>query len=75
MPTIYVFFSKIRKIMCTPVIPSFTIYKWGLMGPKLYKRVFVMTKYMYFVLRPGDAKSTAEIPYQHSQAGQSLSRA
>ena len=36
------FFSKIRKIMYTPVNPSFTIWKWGLRGSKLYRRVFVM---------------------------------
>ena len=28
--------------MCTPVSPSFTIYKWGLVGSKLYKHVFVL---------------------------------
>ena len=36
------FYSKIRKIMYTPVNPSFTIFKWGLRGSKLYRRVFVM---------------------------------
>ena len=36
------FSSKMRKIMYTPVNPSFTIKKWGLMGSKLYRRVFVM---------------------------------
>ena len=29
--------------MYTPVNPSFTIYKWGLRGSKLYRRVFVMS--------------------------------
>ena len=28
--------------MYTPINPSFTIYKWGLRGSKLYRRVFVM---------------------------------
>ena len=28
--------------MYTPVNPSFTIYKWGLRGSKLHRRVFVM---------------------------------
>ena len=28
--------------MYTPVNPSFTIYKWGLRGSKLYRYVFVM---------------------------------
>ena len=36
------FFSKIRKIMYTPVNHSFTIWKWGLRGSKLYRRIFVM---------------------------------
>ena len=37
------FFSKIRKIMYTPVNSSFTIYiKWGLRGSKLYRYVFLM---------------------------------
>ena len=35
-------FSKIRKIISTPVNPSFTIKKRGLRGSKLYRRVFVM---------------------------------
>ena len=37
------FFSKIRKIMYTPVNPSFTIFKWGLRGSKLYRCVFMMS--------------------------------
>ena len=36
------FFSKIRKIIYTPVNPSFAIKKWGLRGSKLYRYVFVM---------------------------------
>ena len=36
------FRAEIRKIMYTPVNPSFTILKWGLMGSKLYRHVFVM---------------------------------
>ena len=36
------FWAVIRKIMYTPVNPSFIIWKWGLMGSKLYRRVFVM---------------------------------
>ena len=36
------FFRKIRKIMYTPVNPSFTVQKWSLKGSKLYRRVFVM---------------------------------
>ena len=35
--------SKNKKIMYTPVNPSFTIQKWGLRGSKLYRHVFVMT--------------------------------
>ena len=37
-----VIFSKIRKLMYTPVNPSFTISKWGLRESKLYRHVFVM---------------------------------
>ena len=37
------FWAEIRKIMYTPVNPSFTIEKWGLRGSKLYRHVFVMT--------------------------------
>ena len=29
--------------MYTPVNTSFTIYKWGLRGPKLYRYVFLMS--------------------------------
>ena len=36
------FLAEIRKIMYTPVNPSFTIQKRGLMGSKLYRYVFVM---------------------------------
>ena len=38
-------FSKLRKIMYTPVNPSFTVLKWGLRGSKLYRRVFAMYVY------------------------------
>ena len=34
--------SRNKKIMYTPVKPSFTIYKWGLRGSKLYRHVFMM---------------------------------
>ena len=37
------FWAKIRKIIYTPLNPSFTIWKWGLRGLKLYRYVFVMT--------------------------------
>ena len=40
----FMFLSKIRKIMYTPVNPSFTIQKWGLRGSKLYSHVFVMQR-------------------------------
>ena len=36
------FLAEIRKIMHTPVNPSFTILKWGLRESKLYRYVFVM---------------------------------
>ena len=36
------FWAEIRKIMYNPVNPSFTIQKWGLRGPKLYRHVFVI---------------------------------
>ena len=36
--------AEIRKIMYTPVNPSFTILKWALRGSKLYRYVFVMVK-------------------------------
>ena len=41
------FLGRNKKIMYTPVNPSFTIKKWGgggggLRGSKLYRRVFVM---------------------------------
>ena len=38
------FFSKIRKIMYTPVNPVL-LYKRGLRVSKLYRRVFVMFSY------------------------------
>ena len=36
--------------MSTPVNPSFTIYKWGLRGSKLYRYVFVMEGSIYHML-------------------------
>ena len=36
------FSAEIRKIICTPLNPSFTILKLGSRGSKLYRRVFVM---------------------------------
>ena len=36
------FWAEIRKIMYTPLNPSFIIWKWGLRGSKLYRHVFVM---------------------------------
>ena len=36
------FLSRNKKIMYTPVNPSFIIQKWGLRGSKLYRHVFVM---------------------------------
>ena len=38
------FWAETRKIKYTPVNPSFTTYKWGLRGSKLYRRVFVMQR-------------------------------
>ena len=36
------FWAEIRKLMYTPVNPSFSIEKWGLRGSKLYRHAFVM---------------------------------
>ena len=36
------FKSKNKKIMYTPVNPSFTIYKWGVRGSSLHGHVFVI---------------------------------
>ena len=36
------FWAEIQKIMYTSANPSFTIWKWGLRGSKLYRHVFVM---------------------------------
>ena len=36
------FWAEIRKIMYTPVNPSFTMKRWGLRVSKLYRHVFVM---------------------------------
>ena len=41
------FWLEIRKIMHTPVNPTFTIWKWGLRGSELYRYVFVMNRYFY----------------------------
>ena len=38
----FMFWAEIRKIMYTPVNPSFTIWKWGLRRSNLYRYVFVM---------------------------------
>ena len=36
------FWAEIRKIIYTPVNPSFTMWKWGLRGSNFYRHVFVM---------------------------------
>ena len=36
------FLNRNKKIMYTPVNSSFTIWKWGLRGSKLYRYVFAM---------------------------------
>ena len=36
------FWSKNKKIMYTPVNPSFTIYKWEVRGSSFHGHVFVM---------------------------------
>ena len=36
------FWVEIRKIIYTPVNPSFTVWKWGLRGSKLYRHAFMM---------------------------------
>ena len=38
------FWAEIRKLMYTPVNPSFTIQKWGLRGSTLYRYVFLMER-------------------------------
>ena len=38
----FMFLAEIRKIMYTPINPSFAIQKWGSRGSKLYRHVFVM---------------------------------
>ena len=43
------FWAEIRKIMYTPVNPSFTIQKWGFRGSKLYRRVFVMKSFLPYI--------------------------
>ena len=47
------FCAEIRKILYTPVNPSFTVKKWGLRGSKLHRRVFVMCR-----MSRGDTKPT-----------------
>ena len=37
------FLSRNKKIIYTPVNPSFTILKWGLRESTLYRHVFVIT--------------------------------
>ena len=39
------FWTEIRKLMYTPVNPSFTVSQWGLRGSKLYRHVSVMIVY------------------------------
>ena len=41
------FQSKNKKIMDTPVNPSFTIYKWGVRGSSLHGHVFMMISFNY----------------------------
>ena len=41
------FWAVIRKIIYTPVNTTFTIWKWGLKGSKLYRYVFVMKTGVY----------------------------
>ena len=51
------FWAEIRKIMYTPVNPSFTIYKWCLRGSKLYRHVFVMSLCWINIVFSGDPVS------------------
>ena len=44
------FWADIRKIMFTPVNPTFAIKKWGLRGSNLYRYVFVMFVTLLFFL-------------------------
>ena len=44
------FWAKIRKLMYTPVNPSFTIKKLDLRGSTLYRHVFVMDYYLLIKL-------------------------
>ena len=44
-------FSSKNKKMYSPVNPSFTIWKWGLRGWKLYRRVFVMKSFQGYPVR------------------------
>ena len=36
------FWAEVRKLMYTPVNPSFTVWKWGLRESKLHRRVLMM---------------------------------
>ena len=56
------FWAEIRKIMYTPVNPSFTIWKWGLRGSKLYRHVFVMRWFRISCCQFSGAK-TQQISY------------
>ena len=44
------FLSRNKKIIYTPVNPSFTIWTWGLKGSTLYRHVFVMSLVLIHVL-------------------------
>ena len=45
-----IFKAEIRKIVYTPVNPSFTIYKWGLRGSKLYLFFFILFLFIYLFI-------------------------
>ena len=59
------FWAEIRKIMYTPVNPSFTIKKWGLRGSKLYRHVFVMLP-LDTSKKSGWAASDLHLPSRHT---------
>ena len=52
--------------MYSPVNPSFTIRKWGLMGSKVYRHVFVMENGPIFMLGAKTITVLAKQPC-HSQ--------
>ena len=54
---------EIRKIMYSPLNPSFTIQKWNLRGSKLYRRVFGMRT--YFLGFPSYGIALVRIPIMH----------